>query len=322
MNDLPEVSVVIPTRDRWSLLSRTALPAALGQEDVAFEVIVVDDASSDGTAAELARLGDPRVRVVRRETSRGVSVARNTGIAAARGEWIAFLDDDDVWSPRKLRAQLDRAQDEEAAFAYSGAMAVDRDGHVLYTSYFPEPESLQDELLVAAVIPAGASNVVARLGLIRALGGFDERFRHLEDWDLWIRLAAAGRAAAVSDVHVCMQFHSGNKHATHDQSAELDLLVAKHASLTPPRRLRVDRHGYARWVASQHSRAGLHGRAALLYLRSAVAHRSPGDALRAVDALLGKRLTRGVRRTMGDTSAPAPAWLGRYAVFHESAVRP
>ena len=95
----PEVSVVVPTRDRWELLSTCALPSATCQEGVAIEVIVVDDGSSDGTAAGLAALDDPRVLTVRHDRPRGVSAARNSGIRAARGTWLAFLDDDDLWAP-------------------------------------------------------------------------------------------------------------------------------------------------------------------------------------------------------------------------------
>ena len=106
-SERPVVSVVIPTADRWPLLSTCALRSALGQHDVEHEVIVVDDGSSDETPRRLEELGDPRLRILRHATRQGVSQARNTAIEAARGEWIAFLDDDDLWSPRKLRVQLD-----------------------------------------------------------------------------------------------------------------------------------------------------------------------------------------------------------------------
>ena len=85
MPKTPDVSVVIPTRSRWHLLSGAALPSALEQEDVELEVIVVDDGSEDETPARLRELADPRLVVIRHETSRGVAVARNAGISAARG---------------------------------------------------------------------------------------------------------------------------------------------------------------------------------------------------------------------------------------------
>ena len=97
-----EVTVVIPTRNRSRLLP-VAVSSALGQEDVEVEVVVVDDASTDDTQKVLADLADERLEVVRLSSRQGVSRARNIGIAAAGAGWLAFLDDDDIWAPRKLR---------------------------------------------------------------------------------------------------------------------------------------------------------------------------------------------------------------------------
>src|SRR5688572_3616095 len=109
MSRLPDVSVVIPTRNRWELLSTGALPSALAQEGVEVEVHVIDEGSSDATSQELERLNEPRVHVIRHDRPHGVAQARNAGIAAARGQWVAFLDDDDIWAPQKLRRQIDTA---------------------------------------------------------------------------------------------------------------------------------------------------------------------------------------------------------------------
>ncbi len=311
---MPDVAVVIPTKDRWQRLSRWTLPSALGQEGVDVEVVVVDDGSEDDTPDGLARLAteDSRVRTLRHERPRGVSAARNTGIAAARAPWIAFLDDDDGWSPRKLASQLATLEHARASWCYTRALAVDEHHRPLYEYYFPEPEVLSHQLLQSAVVPAGASNVVARTDLVRDLGGFDERFLHLEDWDMWLRLGDAASAAAVADVHVAVVFHSQNKHAVSDQADELERLIRKHGEARPPRRLAVDRHGHARWVASQHSRARLNRRAAWLYLRAGVRHHSLGDVARAADALVGKRVSHGAtRRRLGarEPTISVPAWL-------------
>src|SRR5215208_5234996 len=105
-----DVSVVVPTRNRSALLSRT-LRSALRQERVDFEVIVVDDASDDETPALLSALDDHRVRVLRHETLRGLSSSRNHGAEHARAEWLAFLDDDDLWAPDKLFRQVSAAKE-------------------------------------------------------------------------------------------------------------------------------------------------------------------------------------------------------------------
>src|SRR4051794_9306561 len=112
----PGVTVVIPTFNRWRVLSARALPSALAQEDVDLEVVVVVDGSTDETASGLESLEDERVRVVRHARPLGLHRARNAGIAAARGEWVAFLDDDDVWAPWKLRTQLALVNEANASF--------------------------------------------------------------------------------------------------------------------------------------------------------------------------------------------------------------
>ncbi|MBA2640000.1 MAG: glycosyltransferase family 2 protein [Nocardioidaceae bacterium] len=158
----PEVSVVIPTRNRWRLLEARGLASALCQQDVSLEVVVVDDGSTDETPRRLASLNDDRVRTIRNERGTGVARARNSGMAAARGEWIAFLDDDDIWAPRKLRLQLDAAAQASADFVYGGVAHLDDELRVLATFAPPAPDRGHQALIAGISLPAGASNVLAR----------------------------------------------------------------------------------------------------------------------------------------------------------------
>ena len=119
----PFVSVVVPSHNRARLLSRT-LQSILAQQMGDLEVVVVDDGSTDDTAS-VAAAADPRVVVLRNEAPAGVSAARNRGIAAARGAWMAFCDDDDLWSPEKLAHQLAAAERARADWVYSGDVNVD-----------------------------------------------------------------------------------------------------------------------------------------------------------------------------------------------------
>ena len=98
------ISIIIPTYNRAQYVVR-AVRSALEQTYQNVEVIVVDDGSIDDTQLSLATLSDPRLRIIKQDNG-GVSAARNTGIAAALGEWVAFLDDDDSWMPNKLECQL------------------------------------------------------------------------------------------------------------------------------------------------------------------------------------------------------------------------
>jgi GT2 family glycosyltransferase len=317
-----EVSVVIPTRSRWRLLSEAALPAALAQVDVDHEVIVVDDASEDETAVRLGAIEDPRLRVIRREHPSGVAAARNAGIEAARGEWVSFLDDDDVWSPRKLRAQLDAAAVAGGDFAYSAGAGLDAGRNYLFAVAPPDPATITSRLLRWNVIWCGCSNVAARTALVRTLGGFDEQLFQLADWDLWIRLALSGRAAAVPEVHVGYVMHADNMLLTHrrDVFPELERLERKHAAAASAFGVAPDRALFSRWVARGHRLAGRNGEAARTYLRSARRNGDAGAAVRALTSLLpepaitlGRRLTLSDRRSsLQKLSVPEPDWIARF----------
>jgi glycosyltransferase involved in cell wall biosynthesis len=318
----PEVTVVIPTRNRWRLLSTSALPSALGQEGVEHEVIVVDEGSEDGTESELAGLDEPRLSVIRHDEPLGVAQARNAGIAAARGAWIAFLDDDDLWAPRKLRAQIDAASAGGAVFAYTAAAWLDERRRFLHALAPPPAEHLAERLLRWNEIWAGGSNVLARTDVVRRLGGFDERLFQLADWDLWLRLALAGEAAAIDDVLVgyVVQPESMLLTDRRDVFAEFRHLVDKHRETGERLGAAPDAAKFVRWVAAGHLRAGRRRRAAATYARGAVATRRPGLLPRAAFALVGPRAfgaARAASRALrGDDPAKSadaePEWLERY----------
>src|SRR5207248_11798235 len=141
-----------------------------------------------GTAAGLADWPDPRVTVCRREVSGGVAAARNVAIERAHGEWLAFLDHDDLWAPRKLREQIDRAQT-GADWVFSAAVLVDEACRVTRLVPAPPVAELRRELGRRNHMPAGQSNVVARTACVRDLGGFGADNATQADWGMWIRLA-------------------------------------------------------------------------------------------------------------------------------------
>jgi glycosyltransferase involved in cell wall biosynthesis len=313
MNGSPEVTVVIPTRNRAAFLP-AALSAAFLQEDVELEVVVFDDASTDQTPFVLAAVSDPRLRVIRSSERRGVARARNVGIMHARGKWIAFLDDDDVWSPRKLRTQLDEATAQQADFVYGAAVLVDERGTITRAFPAPPPDDLALRLLERCVIPAGSSNVAVKAELVRRLRGFDDALSHLDDWDLWVRLALAGRAAACPQILVACREHAGNRLLAewHGLMAEFDYLVEKHRSTSLAQGLEFDRAEFARWVAGGHRRSRRRLHAADVYLRSALASRDVGNLLRGVFVLVGERAMKLGRRQPPAPLPADPPWLELY----------
>jgi glycosyltransferase involved in cell wall biosynthesis len=282
----------------------------LGQEGVEHEVVVVDDGSADETGKRLAAVADSRLRVVRNERPGGVAAARNRGLAEAAGEWVAFLDDDDLWSPRKLRAQLDAAKGADADFAYSAVVAVDADLNVTRALPFPDPRDLLRRELRLNAMPAGGSNVVVSSVLLRTQGGFDERLYHLADWDLWIRLAAAGSGAASPAVDVAYVEHGHNMHMSELRNTrrEFVYLVDKHRGLSRELGVDFDRLGFELWMAWADRRSGNVRRAAWLYLRSALVHRSVRNLARAVWMVL----PGGSKAPGGPAPPPEPDWLAAY----------
>ena len=302
----PEITVVIPTRDRREMVVGTVGEVLL-QSAVTLEIIVVDDGSQDDTSATLNALNDDRIRVLRKLVPGGAANARNSGIAAARTDWVAFLDDDDRWAPDKLRRQLDAANAEDADFVYAAAVTVDPSGRVDEHLPAPSPAALVAGIRGRNVVPAGASNIIARTALLQALDGFDVALTHLTDWDLWLRLTEAGRPARCPEILVAYMLHEDNIHLRQADAAarEADRLVVKHQTSTLPGSL--DRAALDGWAAWAELRAGHHRRAARHAARAAVRRPSLGHARALASVgLQAIGLWRPRRRYV-----PAPEWLAR-----------
>jgi hypothetical protein len=309
----PEITVVIPTHNRWALLQLT-LAGVLAQEDVELEVLVVDDGSSDGTHARLAEHPDDRLRVLRHDTPKGVSRARNSGLAEARGEWVAFLDDDDIWAPRKLRAQLDAAAERDADVSFAAAVVVDPTYRVIDVHRAPPADSMPEAILRRQEIPGGCSNLIARTELARDAGGFDPDLRMLADWDMWIRLLLRGRAADCQEFLVGYLMHEANMSLTElDRTvAEIGTIERKHGPSAAAHGVTMDGLGWSRWLAGRYRRSGNRRGAVQAYLWGARRYRSPGNLVRAAGVFLGERAM-----SLGSEHSPEPldsepAWLELY----------
>ncbi len=190
----PAVSVIIPTFNRAWIL-RDAVDSVLAQTHKDFELIVVNDGSTDETAALLAAYGN-RVSVLE-QTNRGVSAARNAGVGASRGDLVAFLDSDDVWLPEKLAVQVDffRRHPEilicqtEETWIRNGRRVNPKNRHKK-----PSGDIFEPSLALCLVSP---SAVMMRRQLYEALGGFDEQLPACEDYDFWLRIGCRHPVALI-----------------------------------------------------------------------------------------------------------------------------
>ena len=281
----PIVSVVIPTRNRCGLLSRT-LRCVLGQSLEEFELVVVDDASDDATADTLARFADRRLQCERHDSCRGVAAARNTGLAIARGRWIAFLDDDDLWAPQKLALQLHALRSTDAGWSCASAVHVDPGLRVLLLHRAPPAGAVGNLVLTRNAVPGGASGVVARRDLVLGIGGFDTRLSSLADWDLWIRLALIAPLAPVAAPVVAYLVHPGAL-STDVQASEreLELIDERYRSQRERLGVSLDHLSFAAYFAELRQRAGGRLPAARAQLRVATRYRSPRAAAWTLAAL-------------------------------------
>ena len=296
-----DVTVVIPTRDRPDLLALT-LRTVLWQQSVQTEILVVDDGEEPGTAELVRQVGDSRVRLLRNSDPHGVSRARNIGIAAARGEWIAFLDDDDLWAPRKLAAQLAMAETSGAAWVYAGDVTVDEDLHVVAGAPPPPPTRVISDLPRHNAVPAGSSNVVVRRDLLKAAGTFDPELRTSEDWDLWLRLAAKSAPACVRQPLVALRTH--RRMASRDVEqllVDVEVVARRH-------NLRMDRGRHERWAAWMCLEDGHRGRALHHYARAILAGNVASVGRAAVAAVYPQIARRRTVR-MDDWTLEAQRWL-------------
>lgn len=194
----PTVTIIIPTYNSSATIAET-LESVNEQTYRDYEVIVVDDCSSDDTVDVLKKIEVPHSLIVREENG-GPAAARNDGIAVASGEWIAFLDGDDVWLPRRLEVQMEAAKIDSDVSAFCGRI-VDF-GASIPSVMGPDSSAealakadLRDLSLEEFVYrnPVSTSTVLARKDAIDELGGFDESFVGPEDYDLWMRLVSRHR---------------------------------------------------------------------------------------------------------------------------------
>ena len=192
MRGRPSISVVMPLYNKAECVVET-LSAAASQIGAEFEIIVVDDGSKDGSGELVKMAGVPHLRVIE-QTNAGVSAARNRGIAAARGEWIAFLDADDLWSQDHLAGLLQAVEGSDVVAAFSNARLQSRAGR---PTIEPRVSARRiDDYFSFALsnggYPMGTSAIIIRRNQFRAAGLFAEGVSIGEDVDMWCRLACLG----------------------------------------------------------------------------------------------------------------------------------
>lgn len=213
----PAVSMIIPTYNRANLLCR-AIQSALNQTYENFEIIIIDDGSNDNTSdvVEKYQKQDERIRYIRCEKNKGGSAARNKGIKAAKGEYLAFLDDDDEWLPEKIEKQMIKFKNvsNDVGLIYSGFSCISESSGKIVTEINPILRgNVYHNLLENCIL--GSPTPLIRKICFRKAGLFDETLPSCQDWDMWIRISEYYKFDFVSGVLA--------KHHVHGDQISIDL---------------------------------------------------------------------------------------------------
>jgi len=193
MSSKPLVSIIVPTYNRPEFLAR-ALKSIHAQTHRNYEVLVINDGGED---VEQVVKGFSKTKYLSHPDNRGLPAARNTGIRAARGEWIAYLDDDDWFYPNHL--ELLTSWTHKARFLYSNSDYIDRRGRVkIYMDIDPDPGNILSHNITPVCCVMHHRDVLLETGL------FDETLKNHEDWDLWIRMSKVTDMYHVKESTCCV----------------------------------------------------------------------------------------------------------------------
>jgi len=260
--------VVLPTFNRLRFL-RPAIESLYAQTFTDWELVIADDGSDAETRQFLRDMAErDRVRVVWLAHSGRPAKVRNAALRVARGEYVAFLDSDDLWAARKLERQIEALRlRANCRWSYTGFLRVDAAGNPLPEETHRHWEPHQGEIF-QQVVTGRASirtpSVLAARKLIEQAGEFDEALLSAEDYDLWMRLALYSEVAVVDEPLVFVRYHDEN-HTRDWQSAYIgrDRSLSQHQGLVGPRRrllLRHERMRNALQLAATHAELGAHTR--------------------------------------------------------------
>ena len=272
---MPLVSVITPTYNRLRLLG-PAVASVCAQSVADWELIVVDDGSSDGTVEWMRARGDPRIHCISLPHTGDVGRLRNEGARAARGQFLAFLDSDDLWHPAKLETQLMQMRAADAPWSYTRYRHIDAAGNEIQAragewralSGWIARDMIEDNTAVSII------TVLMQRRLFDRLGGFPEGVRTREDVDLLLRAALLAPAVAVPECLASAREHTERTTASLSPALLHEASAGMYARLMPAitesavaRAARQKRAGHLRQACAAHLRGGAPIRAARCYGR-------------------------------------------------------
>lgn len=253
---MPIVSIIIPAYNQGEYLKQ-AIESSLAQTFCDFEVIVVDDGSTDSTPEVVKGFTDSRIHYLRQE-NKGLSGARNTGIRNSRGQYLTFLDSDDLFLPDKLALLIAAFQQHPEMGMIAGqALLIDEHGKLIDTTFNSTMQGDSAELILGN--PFHVGSIMVLKSWQEKIGFFDENLRSYEDWDMWLRLVKAGCKIMTIDQPVSLyRFHTAQmtRNGSQMTRASFAVLDKTYSQADLPARWQ-QLHDQA--YANAHIRAAAHG---------------------------------------------------------------
>jgi glycosyltransferase involved in cell wall biosynthesis len=235
---MPKISVIIPAYNSEQTIRET-ITSVLNQTFTDFELIVINDGSTDNTLSLLQNISDNRLKIHSYENG-GLATARNRGITRASGEFLSFLDADDLWTPDKLASQLAvLEQHPEAGAAYSWTVCMmQEETSVLFVEAHANlvEGNIYEDLLLENFIGSG-SNILVRRSVINTVGQFKDTFKTCEDWDFYLRVAAKFPFVVVPKNQIIYRKAIGSMSSQPHRFEESGLRLLENAYQTAPREL-------------------------------------------------------------------------------------
>ncbi|MCK8083867.1 glycosyltransferase family A protein [Vibrio sp. 1CM24A] len=267
------ISVVIPTHNRSIMLDR-AINSVLTQTYENLEVIVVDDASTDDTENLVSSYQDSRVSYIKIKNSKGANFARNTGVRSSNGEYVAFLDDDDIWFPNKLFLQVEMLKNNSnLGLVYTGIEVVTEGEDIRY-SIKPKFNGDISKIILTDNCIGTTSTVVLSRKVFEKAGGFDENLPQLQDYDLWIRIAQICEVGFISDDLIYYYVHQSISQLTSSadkNKSAIEYIDKKHAHLINDLPLKLQRKRFCQRYNAMGKRlmkSGNNSQARSLFIKS------------------------------------------------------
>jgi glycosyltransferase involved in cell wall biosynthesis len=225
---MPEVSVIMPTYNRAHLVDR-AIQSVLNQTFQDFEIIVINNYSKDNTIDVINSFNDKRIKLINFRNNGIIAKSRNQGLMKSAGDYIAFLDDDDIWEPEKLEKQIEvlRNAPEAVGAVYTGMILLDKQGRII-KKVIPKYRGNIFYLLLTKSYIDSASALVVKKECFEHVGFFDESedLGVGDDWDMWIRIAQHYKFNFIPEVLVKIYFHGKNI------TTNTPLTIKRHKAIT------------------------------------------------------------------------------------------